>query len=259
MKYPALRSLLVALLLMGPELRAQSLELAWDYTYTEAVAGKQIIFFTPINSGSDASVAFVATRGDGGGGNLENRIFWLRVNEDGSSPTTPLWVSDWTPNSGFTDIVAVRRNHLAYISGRQLRSVVIDANGATTVSTVETFSGETEGGDPLVMTVEQARAPGFVFSIAPRLDKRGFTLKAFRFTPAPPAISGVPTFTSINGDSLSISFQTDLGVNYQIQSSTSLTAASWQNEGGVIAGNGQLQTILQAAGVPRLFFRVVAL
>lgn len=252
--------LLSALLLIGPA-AAQSLQPSWTYTYTESEPGKQIAFYTPVNSGSDGSVAFVASRSDGGGGNFENRIFWLRVNEDGTSPTEPIWSSVWLDSSSFTDIVAVRRNHLVYSTGRVLRSVTLDpTSGTPTETTVKTFAGAEEGGDPLVFTVEQARTPGFVFSVATREDKQGFTLSAFQFTPAPPQISAVPTFTTINSGSLSISFQTELGVNYQLQSSTSLTATSWQSVGGVIAGTGQIQTLLQSADEePRLFFRVVAL
>ena len=260
MKVPALLvSLITALLVVVPA-SAQSLQPSWGYTYSESEPGKQIVFYTPLNSGSDGSVAFVVTRGDGAGGNLENQIFWLRPQADGSSPAEPIWVSGWLANTGFTDIVAVRRNHLVYSTGREIRSVTLDAvDGTPTVNTVKAFAGAAEGGDPLIFTVEQARTPGFVFSIATREDKRGFTLSSFQFTPAPPAVSAVPTFTTITGGSLSISFQTELGVNYQLQSSTSLTAISWQNVGGVIAGNGEIQTLLQSSGEPRLFFRVVAL
>jgi hypothetical protein len=252
--------LLVSLFMFRP-VAAQSLQPSWGYTYAESEPGRQIVFYTPLNSGSDGSVAFVVTRGDGAGGNLENQIFWLRANEDGSSPAAPIWVSGWVASSGFTDIVAVRRNHLVYSTGRELRSVTLDPiDGTPTESTVKSFAGEAEGGDPLVFTVEQARTPGAVFSIATREDKRGFTLSSFRFTPAPPQISAVPTFTAITAGNLSISFRTELGVNYQLQSSTSLTAESWQNVGGVIAGTGQLQTVLQSANdEPRLFFRVIAL
>jgi hypothetical protein len=261
MKAPVLLSLLATCLFLLQPAGGQSLQPSWGYTYSESEPGKQIVFYTPLNSGSDGSVAFVVTRGDGAGSNLENQIFWLRPNEDGSSPATPIWVSGWTASSGFTDIVAVRRNHLVYSTGRELRSVTLDAeDGTPTVSTVKAFAGAAEGGDPLVFTVEQARTPGFLFSIATREDKRGFTLSSFQFTPAPPSVSAVPTFTSVTGGNLSISFRTELGVNYQLQSSTTLTAESWQNIGGVIAGNGQLQTLLQPSdGEPRLFFRVVAL
>jgi len=254
MKPSLIFSLLIALLLAVPVVTAQSLQQGWEFSYEETAPGKQLDFFTPPNSGTDASVAFVATRSDGGGVNSENQIFWLKANDDGTSPAAPLWTSGWLPSGDFIDIVAVRKNHLVYIAGRELRSVTIDGNGAATANTVQVFAGPA-----VTPTIEAARAPGFVFVIAAEEDKSGFTLRAFRFAPAPPAISGVPTFTAINGGSLSISFQTESGINYQVQSSTTLTAASWQNEGGVIAGNGQIQTVLQAAGVPRLFFRVVAL
>lgn len=260
MKKLAIFPILFAYLAVSSMASGQSLASSWSFTFTETEPGKQIIFYTPINSGSDGSVAFVATRGDGGGGNTENRIFWLRQNDDGSSPTTPIWSSAWVASSGFTDIVAVRRNHLVYSTGRELKSVILDpVDGTPTVTSVKTFGGAAEGGDPLVFTVEQARTPGSVFSIATREDKRGFTLSAFRFAPAPFNISGVPTFSTINGDNLSLSFQTELGINYQVQSSTTLTAVSWQNVGTPLAGTGDILTVVQEAGVPTLFFRVVAL
>lgn len=250
----------IAMCAIGSLASAQSLQPSWGYSFDETVAGKQIIFIAPLNSGSDGSVAFVVTRGDGGAGGLENRIFWLKANADGSSPATPLWTSDWEANGGFTDVVAVRRNHLVYAVGRELRSVTLDNSGNPSVSTVKTFAGAEEGGDPLVFTVEQARAPGFVYSIATQQDKLGFTLSAFRFAPGPPAISAVPTFTSSSDGVLTISFQTELGLNYQLQTSTTLEAANWQNEGDVLIGNGSVFTLTQpAVGVPKKFFRVVGL
>lgn len=258
------RIILIALSVIVSGAHAQSLQATWGYSYDETEAGKQIIFITPMNAGSDGSVAFVVTRGDGGGANLESRVFWLRAKEDGSSPDTPLWTSDWEASTDrFTDIVAVRRNHLVYYTGRELKSVTLDEDGNPTASsplTVKAFNGAEEGGDPVVFTLEQARSPGFVFAIATQENKRGFTLSAFRFTPAPAVISAVPTFTTISGgNSLSISFQSSLGVNYQLQSSTTLTAENWQSVGGAITGTGQLITLVQDAGEPKLFFRVVAL
>jgi len=48
-------------------------------------------------------------------------------------------------------------------------------------------------------------------------------------------------------------------VNYQLESSTTLTAENWLPVSGVITGMGKLVTLVQDAGVPKLFFRVVAL
>lgn len=259
MKTRFLEFLMIALCCGGAVVSAQSLQPSWGYTFDETVAGTQIIFITPLNSGSDGSVAFVVTRGDGSGGNLENRIFWVKANADGSSPTGPLWTSAWQPITGFTDVVAVRRNHLVYSTGRELRSVTINENGTANVSTVKTFEGAEEGGDPLIFTVEQARAPGFVYSIATQQDKRGFTMNAFRFAPGPPSISAIPTFTSVTGNTLSIAFQTDLGTNYQLQASATLDAISWQNVDSTIAGNGTIFTLTQDVSGPKRYFRVVAL
>lgn len=260
MKTPFFRSLLSALIALTVSAQSQSLELSWTYSYDETDAGKQVVFITPLNAGSDGSVAFVVTRGDGGGGNLENRIFWLRSKADGSSPDTPIWASDWVAISDFTDVVAVRRNHLVYYTGRQLNSVRLDQEGVPTLNTVEGFTGDEQGGDPIVFTLEQARSPGFVFTVATQKDKRGFTLSAFRFTPAPAVISAVPTSASISSEnSLSISFQSVIGVNYQLQSSTTLSAENWTPVNTPISGTGQIVTIVQDVGAPKLFFRVVAL
>ncbi|MDA8975151.1 hypothetical protein N9F50_01040 [Akkermansiaceae bacterium] len=81
------------------------------------------------------------------------------------------------------------------------------------MSTVKVFAGA-EGGDPLIYTVEQARAPGFVYAISTQQDKRGFTLSAFSFALGPPEISAVPTFSSSADGVLSISFRVDQGANY---------------------------------------------
>ena len=259
MKTLPLRIFLLVLTALGSLAHAQSLEASWDYSYEEADAGKQIVFITPLNAGTDGSVAFVVTRGDGGGGNLENRIFWLRPNANGSSPTTPLWSSAWQTSNGFTDVVAVRRNHLVYSTGRLLKSVTLDEAGSPTVATVKAFGGAEEGGDPLIYTLEQARAPGFVFAVATKENKRGFKLSAFRFLPGPPAISAVPTFSSVTGNTLSISFRSELDVNYQLQSSTTLEAENWNNVGVAITGTGGIITLSQSAADPKLFFRIVAL
>ena len=261
MKASFLKTLLSALVSFTSLAHTQTLQASWDYSYDETEAGKQVVFITPMNAGSDGSVAFVVTRGDGGGGNLQNQVFWLRAKEDGTSPDTPLWTSGWQATSGFTDIVAVRRNHLVYYAGRELKSVTLQEDGtASDPVTVKVFNGSEEGGDPVVLTLEQARSPGFVFTVATQEDKRGFTLTAFRFTPAPAVVSAVPTYTTISsGNSLSISFRSALGVNYQLESSTTLTAENWLPVSGVITGTGELVTLVQDAGVPKLFFRVVAL
>ena len=240
--------------------QSQSIEESWTYSYDETAAGKQVVFITPLNAGSDGSVAFVVTRGDGAGGGFENQIFWLRSKDDGSSPDSPIWTSGWLPNSGFTDVVAVRRNHLVYYTGRELKSVTLNDKGTPELITVKEFSGAEQGGDPVVFTLEQARSPGFVFTVATREDNRGFTLSAFRFTPAPAVVSAVPTSTSIASEnSLSISFQSVIGVNYQLQSSATLTDENWQLVGGAITGTGEFLTIVQDVGAPKLFFRVVGL
>jgi hypothetical protein len=261
MKVSFFKTLLGAVATLTSLAYTQTLQASWDYSYDETEAGKQVVFITPMNAGSDGSVAFVVTRGDGGGGDLQNQVFWLRAKEDGTSPDTPLWTSGWQDTSGFTDIVAVRRNHLVYYTGRELRSVTLQEDGtANAPVTVKVFNGPEEGGDPVVLTLEQARSPGFVFTVATQKDKRGFTLNAFQFTPAPAVVSAVPTYTTISsGNSLSISFRSALGVNYQLQSSTSLNAENWQPVSGAITGTGELVTLVQDAGLPRLFFRIIAL
>lgn len=260
MEKPFLRFLFSILTVLTLFAQSQSLRESWTYSYDETAAGKQVVFITPLNAGSDGSVAFVVTRGDGAGGDFENQIFWLRPKDDGSSPDSPLWTSGWLPNTGFTDVVAVRRNHLIYYTGRELKSVTLNDEGAPELITVKEFAGAEQGGDPVVLTLEQARSPGFVFAVATREDKRGFTLSAFRFSPAPAVVSAVPTSTSIASEnSLSISFQSVIGVNYQLQSSATLTDDNWQPVGGAITGTGELVTLVQAAGEPKRFFRVVGL
>ena len=53
--------------------------------------------------------------------------------------------------------------------------------------------------------------------------------------------------------------QSAIVVNYQLQSSTTLTAENWQPVSVPITGTGELVTLVQDAGEPKLFFRVVAL
>ena len=258
MKNAFLSLCLISMFAIGSPAYSQSLENPWTYSFDDIGVGKQIIFGTALNVGTDGSVAFVITRGDGGAGDLESRIFWVKAKADGTPPTEPLWTSGWQARG---DIVAVRRNHLVYYRGRELRSVTIDATTDTANdSSVKVFIGAEEGGDPLTFSGEQAaRAPGFVYSLVVHKDKLGFTLAAFRFAPGPPEVSAVPTFSSVSGKLLSISFRGELGGDYQLQSSTTLEATNWQNEGVGIAGNGSIQTVTQPVGEPKLFFRIIVL
>ena len=263
---------LISMFAIGSPAHSQSLENPWGYSFDDIGAGKQIIFGAALNVGTDGSVAFVITRGDGGAGPLERKIFWVKAKADGTDPTEPLWTSDWQARG---DIVAVRRNHLVYYCdgedcdgedeereegphGRQLRSVTIDASGNANESPVKSFFGDEEGGDPLTFSGEQAaRAPGFVYSLVVHKDKLGFTLDAFRFVPGPPEVSAVPTFSSVSGNFLSISFYGEDGGDYQLQSSTALEATNWQNVGVGILGKGSIQTVTHPVGELRLFFRII--
>ncbi|NWK55874.1 hypothetical protein HW115_09645 [Verrucomicrobiaceae bacterium N1E253] len=242
---------------MVSSIGAQTLQPSWSYSYDETEAGKQI-FSTTMNSGSDGSIAIVVNRSDGGGGPSQNQIFWLRANDDGTSPTTPLWTSGWLASNDYPSVVAVRKNHLVYATGSVLKSVTVDGAGVATESLVKTFSGVEEGGT-LEFSLELARAPGFVYATSIHSDSKGFKLNAFKFTPAIPQVSEVATITSVSGNSLSISFRSQLGVNYQLQSSTTLESNSWQDVGSPVAGNGATQTFNQTIAVPKLFFRIVAL
>lgn len=241
--------------------RAQTLQPAWSFSLDVVDAGSQIDFIDGLNAGSDGSVGFIVGRTILGVG--QRRIFWLKADANGDSPTAPLWSSPWLVTTDFPIVQAIRRNHLVYSIGRELRSVTL-VNGTPTEVTVNFFSG-TEQKENIYFNLEQARSPSFFFAavIGDERDgaagEDGFTVSAFRFAPAPPAVSAVPTFTSISGESLSISFQTQVGVTYQLQSSTDLTLASWQPVGSPISGNDQLQTLIQPSSLPRLFFRVVAL
>lgn len=262
MKNPLLCIGAMAILALASIVHAQSLQPAWSFSLDITDPGSELDFIDSLNAGSDGSVGFVVGRTIGGG-SPQNRIFWLRPKADGSSPTAPIWSSTWLPRADFVTILAIRRNHLVYSIGRDLKSVTLAEDGTPTESTVNFFRG-TQGIDKIYFNLEQARSPGYFFAAVIGEDREGatadgFTLSAYRFQPAPPSISAVPTFTALSGESLSISFQTAQGVNYQLQCSETLTAASWLNVGEVIAGNGQLQTLIQQAGVPRKFFRVVAL
>lgn len=257
MKTSFLNIFLIAVFAIGSLAHAQSLQPAWDYSYDETTVGKQI-GSTIMNSGSDGSVAIVVNRSDGGSGNAQIQIFWLRANDDGTSPSAPLWTSGWVDGSNFMNVVAVRRNHLVYSIGRELKSVTVDSFGTATVTTVKTFGGAEEGGF-LEFTFELPRAPGFIYTTAIHLDKQGFKFSAFRFTPAAPQVAEVALYSSVSGNALSLSFRSELGVNYQLQSSATLDSNSWVNVGGVLAGNGAIQTFSQPIVVPKLFFRIVAL
>lgn len=60
-----------------------------------------------------------------------------------------------------------------------------------------------------------------------------------------------------NGDSTTLSFQTLLGFNYQIQYKTNLTDADWISVGDAIPGNGGVQSTNMPAAAPSGFYRVV--
>lgn len=256
MKTSFLNIFLVAVCAISSLAHAQSLQPAWDYSYDEAAAGKQITS-ADIYSGSDGSVALVVYSDDGGGGSYESQILWLRAND--TSPADLLWASGWIATTEFTTVVAVRRNHLVYSSGRELKSVTLDSSGTATVETVKTFGGAEEGGNLTFTSEFGARAPGFVYATAIHQDNLGFKFSAFRLTPAAPQRIEVAAYSYVSGNALSISFRSDLGVNYQLQSSATLGANTWVNVGDVIAGDGLIKTFSEPIVVPELFFRIVAL
>jgi len=169
---------LIAIFAISSFAHAQSLQPAWDYSYDETVAGKQITG-ADIYSGSDGSVVLVVRSDNGGGGSYESKIVWLRANDDGSSPTAPLWTSTWIATLESTTVVAVRKNHLVYSTGRQIRSVTVDAAGTPTDSLVKEFSElDDDDGGNINFSVERGRAPGFVYSFSAHKDKGGFKFSA---------------------------------------------------------------------------------
>lgn len=262
---------LIALFAIGSPVKSQSLQHSWKYSYKETEDNKNGLttdFIDGLSAGSDGSVAFVVFRNNGAGDRAESRLFWVRANDDGTSPTEPIWCSAWE-QSRAPIVVAVRRNHLVYLRERELWSVTINADGSVEGTEngiiVKTFTGDISDRD-LYLTLEVgARSPGYIFTFLANKDEGGnendggFSLSAFRFAPGPPNVSAVPTFSSVSGNSLSLSFYSEVGFHYQLQSSTSLTAESWDNVGEVaIAGNGTMLTFMQETGRGKLFFRVVA-
>ena len=250
---------LAAGVLLATPSRGQSLSAAWEFTYDETEVGRQILFVAPLVTGSDGSVAFVVTRSNGAGGSQQTNIFWLRAKEDGSSPDAPLFTTGWQPATNFTEVVAVRRNHLIYSTGRELHSVTLDGMGTATDSIATTFTGAARGGDPLIYQTELARSPGFVFALATEEDKTGFTLQALSLNPAPPTISEVATRSAVVGNSIQISFRSQLGTNYRLETSTVLEALTWTPVGSVITGTGDTQTLSQPLDGTVRFYRVIAL
>jgi hypothetical protein len=81
--------------------------------------------------------------------------------------------------------------------------------------------------------------------------------------PAPTTVVCTPASLSIvsSGGNVTISFTSQNGMSYQVQSATVLTSPatsiSWSNEGGALPGNGETLTYSAAASSPQKFFRVV--
>src|SRR6266850_1238693 len=58
-----------------------------------------------------------------------------------------------------------------------------------------------------------------------------------------------------NGN-VTISWRSQLGKRYQVQSCTNLATSAWLNEGSLLAGNGTNLTAAVPAGTGQIFFRV---
>ncbi|HTY85930.1 MAG TPA: cellulase family glycosylhydrolase [Candidatus Acidoferrum sp.] len=76
-------------------------------------------------------------------------------------------------------------------------------------------------------------------------------LNGFQIQTAPFKISA-----SCGNSNLLISFSTETGLNYQVQVRTNLTDVAWTALGSAIPGNDTIQTITNAIGGSRRFFRV---
>jgi hypothetical protein len=93
----------------------------------------------------------------------------------------------------------------------------------------------------------------------------GFAAESCLFTGegagTPPSVLVVvgPTLgVSTGGGNISITFSSQTGVNYQVQSSTVLPAVSWNDEGAPLAGTGGTLNYSTGMGGPAKYFRVVA-
>jgi hypothetical protein len=75
---------------------------------------------------------------------------------------------------------------------------------------------------------------------------------------APNAVFAIKSLTMDAGGA-HIAWATVAGKGYQLQSTTSLTATNWQNEGGVVAGTGSntIQTVSSSGGTTKFYHVLV--
>ncbi len=71
------------------------------------------------------------------------------------------------------------------------------------------------------------------------------------------ALPAVLTNARVSNGQVSFSFNSQLGVNYTVQATATLSPANWQPVGGVISGTGGIINVSNALGAGPLFYRVM--
>jgi hypothetical protein len=244
------RLLLSGLFVMLPLVSsAAGLELLWTYDSGSIGAGRKISSVSTLTVGTDGSVGFVVQAHDGSFGNQEYRMYWLDsamndLADDGALDNE--WVNE------ALQPLAIRKDHLIYLSNQQLRSMTRDDVGDVADVSVGSAFGAASA---TTWMVEQSRNPGVFYFVETAGDALTFKLHAYALTPVNNEELLVPTEVGIDTGDLQMRFPTKTDAAYQVQSSEDLV--TWVDEGAQIIGNGNARTFsYTVSSETKKFFRV---
>lgn len=229
----------------------------WTYDSGSMGAGRVILSVGTVTVGTDGSVGFVVTTHDGAFGNKEYRLYWLdseMVDLADDGVTDNEWVD------AFLQPLAIRKDHLIYLSDQQLRSMSRDSVGnITDVAVGSPLAAASEA----TWMVEQSRNPGVLYIVETLSDQLTFKLHAYQLDPAStielqtPTVIGV-TDTAVEGERvIHLEFPTATDAMYQLESTTDLVNVPWSADGAQNIGNGgdvAAQRSAPASG--NIFYRI---
>jgi hypothetical protein len=220
-------------------------------------AGRVILSIGTVTVGTDGSVGFVVGTHDGAFANEEYRLYWLgadQVDLADDGVTDNEWVDT------FLQPLAIRENHLIYLSGQQLRSMSRDSIGDITDVAV---GGPLAAASGANWMVEQSRNPGVLYIVETLSDQLTFKLHAYAIDPAStielqtPTVIGV-TDAAVEGERvIHLEFPTATDAMYQLESTTDLVNVPWAADGAQNVGNGvDIATQRPAPASGNIFYRI---
>ncbi|MDQ8198768.1 hypothetical protein QEH56_11440 [Pelagicoccus enzymogenes] len=187
---------------------------------------------------SSGSIAFTVVTGLSEN-NSEQRLFWFDKDQDDTDNPAPAYMSPTWESERLLPMV-FRRDHLVYsVNGDELHSLYRE-DDAFTDQTIGTFTSA----DTSWMS-EKARSPGVLYVFEAAVGDTSFKLHAYQILPVATDELLEPVTVGVDGDNITLYFQTVADAMYQLESSSDM--ATWTEDGAQIVGNGAQLLIQRAA------------